>query len=90
MEINSWNCRGLGNSYKAEAVTNLLKLAPSEILLLQETKIDGEAILLIGKNRDHLHFWQARRRDRRMLDKVLIPGFYEPKLVDARWCFHIL
>ena len=51
MQINSWNCRGLGNSSKAEAVKDLLKLAPSEILLLQETKIDGEALLLIGKNK---------------------------------------
>ena len=42
---------GLGNSSKAEAVKNLLKMVPSEILLLQETKIDGEAILLIGKNK---------------------------------------
>ena len=38
----------------------------------------------------HLHFWQARRKDRRMLDKALIHGFYEPKLVNARWCFHSL
>ena len=40
------------------------------------------------KTRYHLHFWQARRKDRRMLDKALIRGFYEPKLVHARQCFH--
>ena len=42
------------------------------------------------KTWDHLHFWKARRKERRMLDKALIRGFYEPKLVHARWCFHSL
>ena len=47
------------------------------------------------RTRDLLHFWQAQRRDKRMrdkrmLDKALIRGFYEPKLVNARWCFHNL
>ena len=42
------------------------------------------------QTRDHLHFWKARRKDRRMLDKALIRGFYEPKLVHARRCFHSL
>ena len=42
------------------------------------------------KTQDHLHFWQARRKDRRMLDKALIHGFYEPELLHARWCFHSL
>ena len=51
MQINSYNCGGLGNLAKAEAVKFLLKMAPFDILLLQETKIDGEAILLIGKNK---------------------------------------
>ena len=42
------------------------------------------------QTQDHLHFWQARRKDKRMLDKALIGGFYEPKLVHALWCFHNL
>ena len=42
------------------------------------------------QTRDLLHFWKARRRDRRMLDKALIRGFYEPELVHARKCFHSL
>ena len=42
------------------------------------------------KTRDHLHFWQARRKERRILDKALIRGFYEPELVHARQCFHSL
>ena len=42
------------------------------------------------QTQDHLHFWKARRRDRRMLDKALIRGFYEPELVHAQWCFHSL
>ena len=47
MQIISWNCRGLGNPLKAEAVKDLLKMEPSDILLLQETKIEEEALLSI-------------------------------------------
>ena len=42
------------------------------------------------KTRDHLHFWKARRKDKRMLDKALIRGFYEFELVHARQSFHSL
>ena len=42
------------------------------------------------QTRDLLHFWKARRRDRKMLDKALIRGFYKPKRVHARRCFHSL
>ena len=59
MQINSWNCRGLGNSSKAKAIKDLLKLAPSKILLLQETKIEGEALLLIGKNKWNLNLGKS-------------------------------
>ena len=50
MQIVSWNCRGLGNPIKAQAVKDLLKMVPSEILLLQETKIEEEAFLILRKN----------------------------------------
>lgn len=46
MRLVSWNCRGLGNPSKAEAIKNLVKSEFPEILLLQETKIEGEALLL--------------------------------------------
>ena len=42
------------------------------------------------KTRDLVHFWKYQRRDRRMLNKALIHGFYEPELVHARQCFHSL
>ena len=51
MQIFPWNCRGLGNPIKAETVKGLMKLAPFEILLLQETKIEEDALLLISKNK---------------------------------------
>ena len=51
MQIISWNCRGLGNPLKAEAVKDLKGMVPSKILLLQETKIEEEALLLISKNK---------------------------------------
>ena len=50
MQYVSWNCRGLGNTNKVQAVKDLLKMAPAEILLLQETKIGEDALLLLSKN----------------------------------------
>jgi len=46
--IVSWNCRGLWNPSKAEAVKDLLKIEPPEILLLQEKKIEGDTLLEIN------------------------------------------
>ena len=51
MHLISWNCRGLGNPVKAEAVKYILKKEPSGILLLQETKIEEEALLSISKSK---------------------------------------
>ena len=51
MQINSWNCRGLGNPLKVEAVKDLLKMNPSDILLLQETKIEDEVLLSINRTK---------------------------------------
>jgi exonuclease III len=53
MKIVSWNCRGLGNPTKIEVVKDLMKVEPADILMLQETKIEGEALLEINK-----HKWQ--------------------------------
>ena len=51
MQINSWNCRGLGNPLKDEAVKYLLKMNPADMLLLQETKIEDEALLSINSSK---------------------------------------
>ena len=51
MQINSWNYRGLGNLAKAEAVKYLLKTYPSDILLLQETKIEEDSLLFLSKSK---------------------------------------
>eukprot|EP00253_Pinus_taeda_P008034 PITA_08034 len=51
MRLVSWNCRGLGNPSKAEAVKDLLKIEPSDILMLQETKKEGKALLDINKKK---------------------------------------
>ena len=53
MKLVSWNCRGLGNPSKIEAVKDLLKAEPSEILMLQETKIEGQALLEISRLKWH-------------------------------------
>eukprot|EP00253_Pinus_taeda_P006730 PITA_06730 len=50
MKLVSWNCRGLGNPAKIESVKDLLKSEPADILLLQETKIAGPALLEISKS----------------------------------------
>ena len=51
MLLTSWNCRSLGNPLKVEAVKDLLKVNPSNILLLQETKIEEEAFLSISRSK---------------------------------------
>jgi len=51
MRLVSWNCRGLGNPAKAEAIKDLLKMEPSDILLLQETKIEGKDLLDISQKK---------------------------------------
>ena len=56
MQITSWNCRGLGNPIKAEVVKDLMKLAPFDIILLKETKIEEDALLLISKNKWKLNY----------------------------------
>ena len=48
MQIVSWNCRDLGNPLKAEAVKDLLRMETSDILLLQETKIEEDAIVSLS------------------------------------------
>ena len=50
----SWNYRGLGNLSKEEVVKELLKMAPSDILLLEETKIKEEDLLLLSKTKWNL------------------------------------
>eukprot|EP00253_Pinus_taeda_P021422 PITA_21422 len=45
MNLVSWNYRGLGNPNKAEAIKDLMKMEPIDILILQETKIEGEILL---------------------------------------------
>ena len=49
MQITSWNCRRLGNPLKAEAIKYLLKMEASDILLLQETKIEEDALLSLSR-----------------------------------------
>ena len=51
MQFISWNCRGLGNPIKAESVTDLLRMVSSDILLLQETKIEEESLLLVSNSK---------------------------------------
>ena len=51
MHITSWNCRGLENPKKAEVVKYLLRMEPSDILLLQETKIVKDVLLLLRKTK---------------------------------------
>ena len=50
MQIVSWNCRGLGNPIKYEAIKDLMRMDKFDILLLQETKIDDQSLLLLSKS----------------------------------------
>ena len=41
----------MGNPIKAEVVKDLMRMVSSDILLLQETKIDEESLLLLSKSK---------------------------------------
>ena len=49
MRLVSWNCRGFWNPLKFEAFKDLLKIESPKIVMLQETKIEGETLLEIRK-----------------------------------------
>ena len=49
----------MGNPTKAVAVKYLLRMAPSEILFLQETKIEEEALMLVSNNKWKLNASKA-------------------------------
>ena len=49
----------MGNPKKADAVKDLLRMEPSDILLLQETKIAEDALLLLSKTKWKKNFGMA-------------------------------
>lgn len=51
LRLVSWNCRGLGNPCKIEAVKDLQKIDMPDLLLLQETKLDDNTVLAIGNEK---------------------------------------
>ena len=59
MQLVSWNYRGLGNPFKANVVNDLLRMVPSDILSLQESKVDEEVLLLLSKNKWKLNYGKA-------------------------------
>ena len=59
MNCVSWNCGGLNNSTKAEAVNDLIRMASPNVLMLQETKIDEESLLSISSKNWKLNVGKA-------------------------------
>ena len=59
MQITSWNCRGLGNPTKAEAIKDFLKMVSLDIILLQETNIEEDPLLLLRKSKWKLNTGKA-------------------------------
>ena len=55
MHLTSWNCRGLGNPKKPEDVKDILRMESTEIILLQETKIDKDTLLILSKTKWNLN-----------------------------------
>ena len=55
MRIVSWNCRGLGNYLKLEVVKDILKIETPDILMLQETKIEGVNLLDLSRTKWRLN-----------------------------------
>jgi hypothetical protein len=50
MHYVSWNCRGLGNKPKEEAIKDLVRMSNPEVLLIQETKMEESETLQASKN----------------------------------------
>ena len=59
MQVVSWNWRGLGKPIKSEVVKYLMRKVSYGILLLQETKIEEEALLLLSKTKWKLNAGKA-------------------------------
>jgi exonuclease III len=53
MKYVSWNCRGLGNKLKEEALKDIIRMTMPEILLIQETKLEESDLLQASKT-----FWK--------------------------------
>jgi len=51
MKFVSWNCKGFGNKIKEEALKDIIKTSKVEILLIQETKMDGQDFIRKVKER---------------------------------------
>ena len=66
MRLVSWNCRGLGNPSKAEAIKDLLKIEPSDIIMLQEMKIEGKDLLDTSKMK-----WKKKGRKSSQLKRLI-------------------
>jgi exonuclease III len=45
MKLTSWNCRGFRRKRKEEALKDIIRASKSDILLLQETKMDSQDLL---------------------------------------------
>ena len=53
---NCWNCRGLGDVNKVEAIKDIIKSERPNILLIQETKMSDVEVLVLSQ-----HFWTNNR-----------------------------
>ena len=45
MKLTSWNCRGFSSRIKEEALKDIIRHSKSEILLVQETKMEEQDFL---------------------------------------------
>ena len=59
MTFVSWNCKGLGNFSKVEAINDLIRMASPDILLLQEMKIDEDNLMSISNMKWKLNVGKA-------------------------------
>ena len=46
MNLDSWNCIGLGGSIKVEALKNIINTEKPDILLIQETNIPEDEVMI--------------------------------------------
>ena len=83
MKITSWNCRGLGNPSKADEAKDLMKMDSSNLLLLQETKIDEVSLLLLSNSKWKLT--SSKAVNARGTSRGLVTLWSEEKFHLKRW-----
>jgi len=49
MKLVSWNCNGVGSPNKVKSIKDLLKMEHTDIMMLQDTKVEENTIRALSR-----------------------------------------